>query len=127
MSHERFKLSCGRVTPAEALNAAFDLETAIGEVANMRRKADQIPLEPITRLVQFVRDGVEDVLTKAPGSEGRTVLNPAAAWPFPAPRRDGWPRATGVSRMVDNSKALLVSFVREPTDDELRALHERLR
>ncbi len=33
----------------------------------------------------------------------------------------------GVSRLGDNDKALLVSFTRKPTDDELRRLHDRLR
>lgn len=35
--------------------------------------------------------------------------------------------AWGVTRMVDNPKAVLVSFRSEPTDDDLRALHEALR
>lgn len=36
-------------------------------------------------------------------------------------------KSIGVSRMFDNEKAVLVSFDRRPTDDELRAIHERLR
>lgn len=36
-------------------------------------------------------------------------------------------RALGVGRMADNTKAILVSFNRAPTDDELRGLHELLR
>lgn len=35
--------------------------------------------------------------------------------------------AWGVSRMDDNPKAVLVSFRSEPTDDDLRTLHEALR
>lgn len=35
--------------------------------------------------------------------------------------------AWGVSRVGDNPKAVLVSFRSEPTDDDLRALHEALR
>lgn len=35
--------------------------------------------------------------------------------------------AWGVTRMGDNPKAVLVSFRSEPTDDDLRALHEALR
>lgn len=35
-------------------------------------------------------------------------------------------RAYGVSRMADNEQAILVSFSRKPSDDELRALHEVL-
>lgn len=35
--------------------------------------------------------------------------------------------AWGVSRMGDNPKAVLVSFRSEPTDEDLRALHEALR
>lgn len=33
-------------------------------------------------------------------------------------------RVWGVSRMADNEKALLVSFNRRLTDDEMRFLHE---
>jgi hypothetical protein len=36
-------------------------------------------------------------------------------------------RAIGVSRMFDNKKALLLSLDREPTDDDLRRIHEALR
>lgn len=35
-------------------------------------------------------------------------------------------RAYGVTRMADNDQAILVSFSRKPTDDELRALHDVL-
>jgi hypothetical protein len=36
-------------------------------------------------------------------------------------------RLWGVSRVADNEQALLLSFDRRPTDDELRALHERFK
>jgi len=36
-------------------------------------------------------------------------------------------RVQGVSRMADNDKAILLSFNRAISDDELRALHEYLR
>lgn len=36
-------------------------------------------------------------------------------------------RVTGVSRVADNDKVLLVGFDRRPTDDELRAFHDRSR
>lgn len=36
------------------------------------------------------------------------------------------PRALGVSRLADNANALLVSFERELSDDELRDLHDQL-
>lgn len=36
-------------------------------------------------------------------------------------------RAFGVSRMADNERAVLVSFDRAPTDDELGDIHEALR
>ncbi len=35
-------------------------------------------------------------------------------------------KAIGVNRMGDNPQAILVHFNREPTDDELRALHDAL-
>jgi len=34
---------------------------------------------------------------------------------------------TGVSRVADNDKALLVSFAWKPTDDDLRKFHDHLR
>lgn len=37
------------------------------------------------------------------------------------------PRVSGVSRDAECPKALVVFFQREPTDDEMRALHELLR
>lgn len=36
-------------------------------------------------------------------------------------------KVQGVSRVADNEKALLVSFTRRPTDDEIRTLHDLLR
>jgi hypothetical protein len=40
---------------------------------------------------------------------------------------DVLPAVTGVSRVADNDRALLVSFRGQPTDDALRALHETLK
>lgn len=37
------------------------------------------------------------------------------------------PTVIGVSRMFDNKRAALICFDREPTDDELRDMHETLR
>lgn len=37
------------------------------------------------------------------------------------------PRVNGVSRMIDAPRSIAVHFTREPTDDELRALHELVR
>jgi len=37
-----------------------------------------------------------------------------------------FPRATGISRLADNDRALLISFARKPSDDELRDIHEHL-
>lgn len=36
------------------------------------------------------------------------------------------PDAKGISRMVDNDKAILVSFAAPLTNDQMRNLHERL-
>jgi len=36
-------------------------------------------------------------------------------------------QVSGVGRMGDNSKALLVSFNRTPTDEELRTIHDKLK
>lgn len=38
-----------------------------------------------------------------------------------------FPRASGISRVADNERALLVSFARRPSDDEMRAIHARLK
>lgn len=38
----------------------------------------------------------------------------------------GLPRAVGVGRMADEPRAILVSFERELTDDEMRRLHGML-
>ena len=38
-----------------------------------------------------------------------------------------WPGAVGVSRDAENPQVLSIFFDREPTDDEMRALHEGLR
>lgn len=37
------------------------------------------------------------------------------------------PAVKGVSRVADNSRALLLSLLVEPTDDEIRSLHDFLR
>ena len=41
--------------------------------------------------------------------------------------RKQWPVAVGVGRDAENPRALSIVFDREPTDDELRALHEGLK
>ena len=38
-----------------------------------------------------------------------------------------WPGAVGISRDAESPKSLLIAFDREPTDDEMRALHDGLR
>ena len=37
-----------------------------------------------------------------------------------------WPKVSGVSRDEGHSRALLVFFAAEPTDDEVRAVHDTL-
>lgn len=44
-----------------------------------------------------------------------------------SPSETANPRLWGVSRVADNEQAVLLSFDRRPTDDELRDIHERLR
>lgn len=51
-----FTVSHGPVTTEEALQHAKDLETAIGEIGNGKRKASKMPMEPLIALIQFVRD-----------------------------------------------------------------------
>ncbi len=51
------KVGCERpVTDEEALKFADELEQAIGEIANGKRKPQNIPLEPMCVLIQFARD-----------------------------------------------------------------------
>jgi hypothetical protein len=55
MSDIEFKVSTGPVTQAEARKFADELEVVVGEIANGKRKANRIPMEPIARLIQFAR------------------------------------------------------------------------
>jgi len=50
------KISTGPVTPSAALDNGLELEKAIAEVIEGTRKPDSFPIEPICRLLQFVRD-----------------------------------------------------------------------
>lgn len=82
----------------------------------MNRSGDRLAIDDfmgqdsIDDLVDFVCD--ESATPPAPGQVERINLS-TFAW--------------GVTRMGDNPKAVLVSFRSEPTDDDLRALHEALR
>lgn len=47
---------------------------------------------------------------------------------YEAPRNESIPlRPRGVGRVADEPRAFLILFNENPTDDELRALHEHLR
>lgn len=70
----RFQVKSGPVTPAQALDCAYDLETAIGEVANGTRKPEKLPVEPIVKLIQYVRDLCESALSR----EVQPVAQPVA-------------------------------------------------
>lgn len=50
------QIATGPVSLEHALEFANELEEAIGEVANGRRKVSKLPIEPMARLIQFVRD-----------------------------------------------------------------------
>jgi len=52
----KFSLSTKTATLAQALQAADEIECAIGEIANRQRKPGNFPVEPIARLVQFARN-----------------------------------------------------------------------
>lgn len=43
------------VSDAEALAFAAELETVIGEIANGKRKPQNIPMEPMIALISFAR------------------------------------------------------------------------
>lgn len=50
------KIGTGTVSREDALKFADEMETAIGEVVNGTRKIAKLPIEPISRLIQFARD-----------------------------------------------------------------------
>lgn len=55
---EGFKLTSASATAEEALKAADELEQAVGEICNGKRRAGNVPVEQMAVLVQFVRDTV---------------------------------------------------------------------
>lgn len=74
----RFRLSAGPTTPAQAIAAAFEIETCLGEIASGKRKASKLPIQPIAKLVQYVRDEAE----AATRFEPETVWCPACEMQF---------------------------------------------
>lgn len=65
-----FKFESGIVTYDQAMTCANELECFIGDVLNGKKKAKDLPLEPLAKLVQFARDVAEkeqqsDALSKA--------------------------------------------------------------
>ncbi len=57
---ELFKVEHGSVTPSQARISADDLEKALGEIANGKRKAGKLPMEPLIALIQFVRNTLHE-------------------------------------------------------------------
>jgi hypothetical protein len=53
-----FKATSKPVPAGDAIKYADELEAAIGEIMNGKRKPDRIPVEPIVKLIQFARDAV---------------------------------------------------------------------
>lgn len=70
------------VTVAEACAAADEVEHAIGEICNGRRKPGSIPMQARCSLVQFVRD--EAAKQPAPADTGLTP----ESWPPGTPAGD---------------------------------------
>ncbi len=61
-----FKMTVEHEVTLEEANAAADeVERALGEICNGRRKPGSIPMQEMCSLVQFVRDTVK----KAPNKE----------------------------------------------------------
>jgi hypothetical protein len=50
------KVSSSPVTKEDAVKFADELENALSEIANGKRKPQKIPLEPMIALIQFARD-----------------------------------------------------------------------
>lgn len=59
-----FKVTSPVVAQKEAEAFAAELERVIGEIANGKRKPQNIPMEPMIALIQFARDA-EDAAAKA--------------------------------------------------------------
>lgn len=81
-----------------------------------RVRCSEHDIAEMAKLRTYIEEGLLEVkrpvTPHAPGQVERINLS-TFAW--------------GVTRMGDNPKAVLVSFRSEPTDDDLRALHEALR
>lgn len=54
-----FKVSSGPVTAKQAVEFADQLENTIGLIINGEIKSNKIPIEPIVKLIQYVRNNVE--------------------------------------------------------------------
>lgn len=73
-----------------------------------------------------MQDRLRSQLTELAGIVGIDPPDPPAQ--YEAPRNESIPlRVRGVGRMGDEPRALLLCLNENPTDDELRALHEHLR
>lgn len=59
-------------------------------------------------------------------AEARIALSDLMTAPEPVLATRAWPKVSGVSRDEGHSRALLVFFAAEPTDDEMRAVHDTL-
>ena len=71
----------------------------------------------------------EDYHGSNPHNPNRAALREAASAERMAAKaaRRKWPSSVGVSRDAGNARTLCIAFDREPTDDEMRALHDGLR
>lgn len=72
-----------------------------------------------------------DVLWEAARATAESVQEDAARYRWLREGNDAkhgaaWPKVSGVSRDEGHSRALLVFFAAEPTDDEVRAVHDTL-
>lgn len=54
-----FKVSSKPISNDEAKKFADELENCIGEILEGKRKPQNMPLEPIVALIQFVRDNAK--------------------------------------------------------------------
>ena len=61
------------------------------------------------------------------GPDWRGKLGRPAPAEQPQPEAVAWPKVWGTGRTIDNPRALLVVFDREPTDDEMRAFDEAIK
>lgn len=128
------KVSSPPVTPKGAIKFADELEVVLSEIANGKRKPQNIPMEPIIALIQFARDSTKNSLDAAESAiaaisfslkteEGLEFLRCWQHGDFDAIRKE-WPEApesvfVGAEPLHDMAKLGPGWITEESTDYEV--------